>query len=112
MPYVGGLRCVFCGATHPARVALTCPACDGILDVQYDYRAIARRLTRRTLRARRGHTHWRYRELLPIRDAAALPALSVGWTPITNAPSLARHLGVKTLYLKDDGRNPSGSLKD
>jgi threonine synthase len=38
--------------------------------------------------------------------------LQVGWTPLSDAPSLARHIGVKTLYLKDDGRNPSGSLKD
>jgi threonine synthase len=49
---------------------------------------------------------------LPIGDDATLPAVPVGWTPIANSTSLARHLGIKTLYLKDDGRNPSGSLKD
>src|SRR5258708_7412635 len=112
MSYAGALRCVSCGTIHSTRVPFTCPVCDGILDVQYDYRAIARRLSRRTLAARRGHTQWRYRELLPIREDAALPAVPVGWTPITDASTLARHVGVKTLYLKDDGRNPSGSLKD
>jgi threonine synthase len=83
-----------------------------MLDVQYDYPAIAKRLTRRSLAKRPEYSHWRYRELLPIRKDAVLPSLQVGWTPVVRADSLARHLGLKTLYLKDDGRNPSGSLKD
>jgi threonine synthase len=114
MKFVRGLKCVQCGAIYSTRVAYTCPACGvtGILDVLYDYPAIARRLTRRRLAARPEKNHWRYRELLPIREGAVLPALSVGWTPVTPAPSLARELGLKTLYLKDDGRNPTGSLKD
>jgi len=80
--------------------------------VEFDYPAIARRLTRRRLASRSEQSHWRYRELLPIGAEAALPALAVGWTPLTPAASLARHLGVRTLYLKDDGRNATGSLKD
>jgi threonine synthase len=83
-----------------------------VLDVQYDYPAIAKRLTRRSLAKRPEYSHWRYRELLPIQKDAVLPSLQVGWTPVVRADSLARHLGLKTLYLKDDGRNPSGSLKD
>lgn len=114
MNFVRGLKCVQCGALYATRVPYTCPTCGstGILDVQYDYAAIARRLTKRSLGARPEKNHWRYRELLPIRDHAALPALSVGWTPITLATSLAHELGLKRLYLKDDGRNPTGSLKD
>jgi threonine synthase len=112
--YVSALRCVRCGESYTTRIPYTCPACGitGILDVQYDYPAIRRSLTRRSLAARPDRSHWRYRELLPIGADAALPALSVGWTPVTLAKSLARHLGVKSLHLKDDGRNPSGSLKD
>ena len=109
-----GLRCVVCGKLHSIRIAYTCPACglEGILDVEYDYAAIARSLTRRRLAEHRQHTQWRYRQLLPIRPDSALPGISVGWTPITPAPALARHIGVKSLFLKDDGRNPTGSLKD
>ena len=114
MEFVTGLKCVFCGATYSTRGPYTCPACGitGMLDVQYDYPAIAKRLNRRTLAKRAEFSHWRYRELLPIRKDAVLPALPVGWTPVVRADSLARHYGLKTLYLKDDGRNPSGSLKD
>ena len=78
----------------------------------YDYPAIGRRLTRRALSRRPEQSHWRYRELLPIAPGAALPALSVGWSPLTPTPALARHIGLSTLYLKDDGRNATGSLKD
>jgi len=112
--FVTGLKCVFCGTVHSTRVPYTCPRCGiaGILDVEFDYPAIARRLTRRRLAGRLEQSHWRYRELLPIGADAALPALSVGWTPLTPAAPLARHLGVRALYLKDDGRNATGSLKD
>jgi threonine synthase len=81
-------------------------------DVQYDYAAVGRILTRRRLAGRSEQSHWRYRELLPIGADAKLPALSVGGTPLTNAPALARHLGIAGLFLKDDGRNATGWLKD
>src|SRR5260370_13296577 len=76
--FVQGLECVCCGTTYPARLSYTCPRCgiSGILDVKYDYPAIARALTRRRLAARSDASHWRYRELLPIREDAALPALA------------------------------------
>jgi threonine synthase len=108
------LQCVFCGRRYAVRVGNTCPkfGIEGILDVLYDYPAIGRRLTRRALSRRPEQSHWRYRELLPIAPGAALPALSVGWSPLTPTPALARHIGLSTLYLKDDGRNATGSLKD
>ena len=114
MDFVQGLRCVLCGGTFPARALYTCPRCGiaGILDIQYDYPSIARKLTRRVLAGRRESAQWRYRELLPIREETALPALSVGGTPLTAAPALAKHIGIRTLFLKDDGRNATSSLKD
>jgi len=112
--FVQGLKCLFCETAYPVRVGYTCPRCGigGILDVQYDYAAIRRILTRGRLAARSDPSHWRYRELLPIGVNAALPALSVGGTPLTYTPALARHLGIAKLFLKDDGRNATGSLKD
>jgi threonine synthase len=114
LEFVTGLKCVFCDRVYPAHRNHTCPCCGlhGILDVQYDYRAVARRLTRRALARRSERSHWRYRELLPVRASSPVPLLSVGWTPLTETPALARHIGVAHLYLKDDGRNATGSLKD
>jgi threonine synthase len=112
--FVAGLKCIACGTLHSTRVPYTCPNCGigGILDVQYDYASMRRRLSRRILAKRAEPSHWRYRELLPINPNATLPELQVGWTPLAEAKALARHLGIRTLYLKDDGRNPTGSLKD
>jgi threonine synthase len=114
LSYVLGLRCTLCGANHSTRVPYTCPACGiaGILDAQYDYAAIGRVLHRRSLAKRLERSHWRYRELLPIAADASLPALQVGWTPVYDTATLARHIGIRELRLKDDGRNPTGSLKD
>ncbi len=80
--------------------------------MKYGYAAIGRTLNRRSLARRTDHSHWRYRELLPVGDDSVLPPLQVGWTPVYETPPLARHLGIRQLFLKDDGRNPSGSLKD
>jgi len=113
MSYVTGLTCVICGATYaPGAVDYTCPACgpDGILDVEFDYAAVARSLTAEALR-QRPLDHWRYRELIPIEEAH-MPPLQVGWTPVYDAPRLARHVGVRSLYVKDEGRNPTASFKD
>jgi threonine synthase len=112
--YIQGLKCLFCETVYPVRVGYTCPRCGivGILDVQYDYPSVSRVLTRRRLAARSEPSHWRYRELLPVGLDAPVPGLSVGGTPLTNTPSLARHVGIAKLLLKDDGRNATGSLKD
>ena len=114
MQFVSGLKCVFCGGSFAARGHFTCPRCGicGILDVEYDYAAIARQLTRHVLKGRRETTHWRYRELLPVRGDLAVPDLAVGWTPLTEAPALARQVGIRQLLIKDDGRNATGSMKD
>src|SRR5581483_6967810 len=113
MSFVQVLRCVICGTVHGTHIANTCPRCglDGILDVAYDYHAVADSLAKRPWPARE-FTAWRYRELLPISADTELPALSVGGTPLTAAPALARHLGARTLLLKDEGRNATASLKD
>ncbi|HTS27575.1 MAG TPA: threonine synthase [Bryobacteraceae bacterium] len=112
--FVTGLACVFCRSAYLPGRNCTCPRCgiQGILDVQYDYPTLARRFTRRLLSRRAELSHWRYRELLPIRTTTAVPDVTVGWTPLTPAPALARHIGIRRLFLKDDGRNATGSLKD
>ncbi|HEY8206793.1 MAG TPA: threonine synthase, partial [Myxococcaceae bacterium] len=91
----------------------TCPACgiEGILDVEYDLDRVARTLTRQAL-AGRPHSHWRYEELLPVDFGRPLPHLQVGMTPVYPAPRLAEAVGVKTLWVKDEGRNPTASFKD
>jgi len=111
---VSGYTCVRCGRTYDATEhRLTCAVCgiEGILDVEYDYDRVRRRLTAALL-AEAPRTHWRYLPLLPLPENVRLPVAPVGWTPVFDAPPLAAHFGLRTVALKDEGRNPTASLKD
>jgi threonine synthase len=111
--FVTGLRCLLCNASYENGNLHTCPACgiQGVLDVQYDYDSAASVLTPESL-STRAFDHWRYRELLPISSGALLPHLHVGWTPVYDVPRLAAAVGIRKMFLKDDGRNPTSSFKD
>jgi threonine synthase len=51
-------------------------------------------------------------DLLPIDNHEEIPPVQVGWTPLYKADALAEELGISKLFIKDEGRNPSGSIKD
>jgi len=105
-----GLDCTDCGASFDAATAThQCPDCGGILDPAYDYDAID--VARETLARRALDSMWKYEELLPFtRDAAV--TMDEGGTPLVACPTLADELGVAAVYIKDEGRNPTGSFKD
>ena len=105
-------RCVRCGREYPAVPNLTNCECGGILDIIYDYDRIRTVLTRETLKNRTERSMWRYRELLPVEPETPAPPLRVGWSPLYEADRLARELGIAKLWVKDDGQNPTASLKD
>ena len=104
-------KCVKCGRTYDAVSNLTTCVCGGVLDVVYDYDYVKKSLTREKLRTR-PHTMWRYRELLPVEETTQDPPLRVGWSPLYEADRLGALLGVGKLWIKDDGQNPTASLKD
>ena len=55
---------------------------------------------------------WRYEEVLPVRDRSCQVQLGEGWTPLLDAPRLASHMGVRRVWVKNEGVNPTGSFKD
>lgn len=115
MDHILHLKCLICGLTYaPEEINYVCPEHEheGILDVRYDYDLISRRITREQLRQNDDRTIWRYKPLLPVNLDAAVPPLTVGWTPLYSAARLASSIGIKYLWLKDDGRQPTGSFKD
>ena len=115
MDHAISLKCVLCGAEYaPAEVQYVCPkhGNEGILDVQYDYDRIAGTLSREDLATSDNASIWRYRPLLPIEPESQVPPLRVGWTPLYRAPRLAETLGLRHLWVKDDGRQPTASFKD
>ena len=105
-------RCVKCGKEYEAVPNLTNCECGGILDIIYDYDYIKAHFTKETLKNRVNPTMWRYRELLPVEETTPDTPLRVGWSPLYEEPKLAEILGIKKLWVKDDGINPTASLKD
>jgi threonine synthase len=113
--HVRGLKCVLCGSEYSVDQTLyTCPKCgvEGNLDVIYDYDLVGQRLTKDKLVRNPDRSIWRYLELLPVADRSLIPSLQVGWTPLYHAQRLGQQLGLKNLYIKDEGRNPTASFKD
>ena len=112
MKHVKYGKCIRCGKTYEAVPDLTTCQCGGILEITYDYDSIKSRLTKEVLANRAERSMWRYRELLPIEEDTAPTPLRVGWSPLYEEPRLAEALGLGRLFVKDDGQNPTASLKD
>jgi threonine synthase len=111
MKHVTGLRCVICGKLYqPEDVLYVCPdhGNEGILDVEYDYPRIKSQLANR----QSSMGMFAYRPFFPVAESTPEPGLLVGGTPLYATPRLASQLGVGEVWVKDDGRNPTASLKD
>ena len=109
------MKCVLCGKEfEPQSGAYVCDKCgpDGTLDVLYDMDDVKKQMTRAALAANREMTLWRYKAVLPVEDESHIPPLAVGWSPLYKSKILAAEYGVRELFIKDDGRNPTASLKD
>ncbi|MBQ1312215.1 MAG: threonine synthase [Blautia sp.] len=113
MEHVLCAKCIDCGKEWEARPDITtCPSCGGLLDIKYDYAAIRKAVDHKVMAGRSEQSMWRYMEYLPVLGKGSRPKLRVGWSPFYKADRLAKTLGLKTLYVKDDGVNPTASLKD
>lgn len=112
LDHVLHLACVVCGREYPPGDIYVCSehGNEGILDVRYDYDRVA--LTRASLAAEADPTMWRYRAVMPVAADGPFPPLTVGGTPTYEAPRLAAQAGVGRLWVKDEGRQPTASLKD
>ena len=106
-----GLRCKECGHAYAPEARHVCEdVCFGPLEVVYDYDAIRSRVSRASIEAGPASI-WRYREFLPIEGDPI--DVGTGFTPLLRANRLARRLGLKELYIKNDGVNmPTLSFKD
>ena len=115
MKRIAGYRCTICGREYPfGPEMMTCPSCGdkGILDIVYDYSEVKSVFSKETLKNDHDNSMWRYRALMPIKGEGLGDFLRIGWTPLYRSLRLGHQLGLDTLYIKDDGLNPTGSLKD
>lgn len=105
------LKCRECGREYPLTATHVCEFDFGPLEVAYDYERIKKSLTRAAI-ATRPKTMWRYRELLPVAGEPTVGA-QAGFTPLVKADRLAKKLGIRELWIKNDAVNfPTLSFKD
>ncbi|QCX32750.1 threonine synthase [Caloramator sp. E03] len=116
MKNVKYLKCINCGKIYePVSGRYTCDDCgtiEGILDVVYDYDYISKICNKEYFLNIHNYSMWRYEPFLPVEKDGPKPKLRVGWSPLYKTDKLAEEIGLKTLYIKDDGINPTASLKD
>ena len=115
MDHVLGFKCSLCGQEYGlSQVEYVCPKHGdmGNLDVVYDLDKIARRWSRKKLSQDHDPSIWRYRPLLPLEPDSPVIPLQIGVTPLYRPQRLCDALKLPNVYIKDDGRNPTGSFKD
>jgi len=109
LSYARALRCRKCGQEYPVQPLNVCDFCLSPLDVSYDYKALAKVLSREKI-AGGPLSMWRYRELLPVEGKEV--DLGTGFTPLVKADNLGHELGLNRLYIKNDCLTPTYSFKD
>lgn len=101
--------CDDCGRTYAMADLITlCRACSGLLEVQYDLSQVHDLVAR----AAEGRGMWRWRSLLPLPQSAEVVSLGEGDSPFAPMEVLAERIGIRKLYVKNDGLMPTGSFKD
>jgi len=109
--YMRALKCRECGREYPLTATHVCEFDFGPLEVVYDYDRIKSSLTREAIQSR-AKWMWRYRELLPVVNDPTV-GTQVGFTPLVKADRLAKRLGIRELWIKNDTVNyPTLSFKD
>ena len=110
-----GYRCSLCEQEYAYNeVQYTCPKDGGNLDVVLDYATIRKNYKPEDIISGTEASLWRYLPLLPVPDPGGLgtPLRVAGWTPVFSPPRLAARLGLESLWIKDESRNPTASFKD
>jgi threonine synthase len=110
MKFVSALKCRECSTEYAIAPQHVCEMCFGPLEVAYDYDAIRAAITRAEIEHGPA-SMWRYASLLPAPDHDRVD-IGAGWTRLREAPRLAAELGLRRLWLKNDGSNPTHSFKD
>jgi threonine synthase len=112
MSFVSAFECTKCGTRlHEEGRERVCPKCGSYLEIKYDLDAVSTKVTRKSLQ-RKEPGIWRYSELLPVSTPSNAISLGEGGTFLHKCDRLAKHLGLNSLYLKDETINPTGSFID
>jgi len=111
MGFLSHLECSMCQKQYDAsQIYNLCPSCQKPLLARYNIKEAGKSISCDSLALREPNL-WRYRELLPISDKRFELCLGEGFTPLVQATKLGEVINFKSLYIKDEGLNPTGSFK-
>jgi threonine synthase len=110
MSSLEALKCKECGERYPLDARYVCDVCFGPLEVAYDFSGLKAEEAKRRIQGG-PHDIWRYADFLPFEQRPQT-ALAAGVTPLVKADRLARRLGVREVWVKNDAANPTHSFKD
>jgi threonine synthase len=106
------LECIECGSKFKIdERSYTCPKCDGLLEVEFETSELKRKLDLKRLKTETPSV-WKYNAFMPILDKTKIVSLHEGGTPLYRCDHLAKEIGIRGLYVKFEGANPTGSFKD
>ena len=109
--YIDHLECTICGAASDYDGLATVSECCGkVLFVRYDLARLGREVSRGEYDSR-SSTMWRFNELLPVTNPDSVITLGEGGTPLLDATTLAQQVGIRRLWIKEEGLNPTGTFK-
>ncbi|MEM2937225.1 MAG: threonine synthase [Candidatus Bathyarchaeia archaeon] len=104
--------CIACGEKYGIdEVVYSCRKCGDILEIKYDYAFLKEEIEKSNWKSL-PLSVWRYKDFMPIRDPSKVISLNEGGTGLYRCRRLGKALGIDTLYVKNEGENPTGSFKD
>lgn len=105
-------ECINCKTQYPIdEIIYFCKKCGDILEIKYDY-DLTKDMLKKSDWKKKPLSVWRYRDIMPISDPSRIVTLNEGGTGLHECKRLAKNLGLKQLYVKNEGENPTGSFKD
>ena len=105
-------KCINCGSEYDIDdIVYFCRKCGDLLEIRYDQDALAKAVSKSEWR-NKPLSVWRYRDFMPISDPSKIISLNEGGTGLHLCKRLAKQLGIRQLYVKNEGENPTGSFKD
>ena len=105
-------KCINCNSEYNIdEIVYFCKKCGDLLEIEYDQSELNRALKENTWR-NAPLSVWRYRLFMPVKDSSKIVTLNEGGTGLHLCQRLAKQLGIRQLYVKNEGENPTGSFKD
>ena len=105
-------ECINCGKKYDINeIVYFCTKCGDLLEIKYDYNAINKAISKSNWQ-NVPLSVWRYRDFMPVQDFSKIVSLNEGGTGFHSSKRLSKILGIRQLYVKNEGENPTGSFKD